>query len=38
MEFDASTIAWIVGAIVALAVVGGAAWIAWMYANDEEIV
>ena len=38
MEFDGATIAWIVGALVALAVAGGAVWIAWMYANDEEIV
>jgi hypothetical protein len=38
MEFDGSTIAWIVGAIVALVVAGFACWIGWTYANDEEIV
>lgn len=35
---DPTTIAWIVGAIIALAVVAGACWLAWTYANDEEIV
>jgi hypothetical protein len=35
---DGTTIAWIVGALVALAVVGFACWIAWTYANDEELV
>lgn len=36
---DGGTIAWIVvGTLAALAVVAGAAWIAWSYGNDEEIV
>ena len=36
---DPTTIAWIVvGTIVALAIVAAACYLAWMYANDEEIV
>ena len=35
---DGGTIAWIVGALVALAVVGFVIWIALSYANDEELV
>ncbi len=35
---DPTTIAWIVGALIAIAVVAGACYLAWMYANDEEIV
>ena len=35
---DGGTVAWIVGALVALVVVAAAAWLAWGYGNDEEIV
>ena len=35
---DGGTIAWIVGALVAIVVVVFAIWVGLRYANDEEIV
>jgi hypothetical protein len=39
MDFtDGGTIAWIVGALVAIVVAAFAIWVGLRYANDEEIV